>query len=85
MEGSGELRWRRQARAGREIEAVALAALREKMDEVRDSAALRAQAEKVASGEVDPLRRRRRPGGRRHRLSPAPVVSADQPRCGMSW
>jgi len=54
MEGCGELRRRRQARAAAEIEAIALATLREKMDEVHGSAALQAQAEKVASGGVDP-------------------------------
>jgi GTPase len=54
MEGCGELRRRRQARAAAEIEAIALATLREKMDEVHGSAALQAQAEKVASGEIDP-------------------------------
>ena len=54
MLGSGELERRRQARAAGEIEAIALAALREKMGDVRGSAALRAQAERVARGESDP-------------------------------
>jgi LAO/AO transport system ATPase len=54
MAGSGELDRRRQARAAGEIEAIALAALREKMEDVRGSAALRAQAERVARGETDP-------------------------------
>ncbi len=54
MTGSGELARRRQARAAGEIEAIALSALREKMDEVHGSAALQAQAEKVANGQLDP-------------------------------
>jgi LAO/AO transport system kinase len=54
MQDTGELHRRRQARAAREIEAIALAALREKMDHVRGSAALQVQAEKVANGELDP-------------------------------
>jgi LAO/AO transport system ATPase len=54
MADTGELARRRQARAAREIEAIALAALREKMDDVRGSAALRAQAERVARGDSDP-------------------------------
>src|SRR5262249_54200152 len=54
MAGSGELRRRRQARAAGEIEAIALAALREEMDEVHGSAALQAQAERVASGQLGP-------------------------------
>src|SRR5438094_5153874 len=54
MQKSGELRRRRQARAAGEIEAIALAALRARMDEVHGSAALQVQAEKVANGEVDP-------------------------------
>ena len=51
---SGELRRRRRARAAGEIEAIALAALRVKMDHVHGSAALQVQAEKVADGELDP-------------------------------
>jgi LAO/AO transport system kinase len=54
MQESGELRRRRQARAAGEIEAIALAALRARMDEVHGSAALQVQAEKVANGELDP-------------------------------
>jgi LAO/AO transport system kinase len=54
MRESGELRRRRRARAAGEIEAIALAALRARMDEVHGSAALQVQAEKVANGELDP-------------------------------
>jgi LAO/AO transport system kinase len=54
MADCGELVRRRQARAAGEIEAIALTALREKMDEVRGSAALQAQAERVARGDSDP-------------------------------
>jgi len=54
MAEHGELDRRRQARSAGEIEAIALAALREKMDEVHGSAALQALAERVAGGELDP-------------------------------
>jgi GTPase len=54
MVREGELDRRRQERAAREIEAIAVAALREKMEEVRGSADLRTQAERVAKGETDP-------------------------------
>jgi GTPase len=54
MTRHGELDRRRLARAGGEIEAIALAALRERMGDVRGSAALRVQAERVVRGETDP-------------------------------
>jgi LAO/AO transport system ATPase len=54
MEEAGELARRRQARAAGEVEAIALGALREKMDDVHGSAALQALAEKVANGALDP-------------------------------
>src|SRR6266496_2023907 len=43
MDDSGELRRRRQARAAGEVEAIALAALRARMDDVHGSAALATQ------------------------------------------
>lgn len=53
---SAEGRRRRIARAAREIEAVALVALRERMGEVGGSAALDALAEQVVAGRSDPFR-----------------------------
>jgi len=53
---SGEGHRRRAARAAREIEAIALAGLRERMGDVRGSAALGALAEQVVAGRTDPFR-----------------------------
>ncbi|MGR7023527.1 methylmalonyl Co-A mutase-associated GTPase MeaB [Geodermatophilus sp. URMC 62] len=56
LEASGEEARRRAERAAREIEAIALAGLRERMGEVRGSAALAALADAVVAGETDPYR-----------------------------
>jgi LAO/AO transport system kinase len=53
---SGEGHRRRVVRAAREIEAIALAGLRERMGDVRGSAALGTLAEQVVAGESDPFR-----------------------------
>jgi LAO/AO transport system kinase len=50
----GELVRRRQARAAAEVEAIALAALREKIGSLRDGTALSRLAAAVAAGELDP-------------------------------
>ena len=47
---------RRTERAEREIEAIALAALRGRMGDVHGSAALGSLAEQVVAGETDPYR-----------------------------
>jgi LAO/AO transport system kinase len=54
LESSGEGRRRRVERAAREVEAIALASLRERMGDVHGSAALESLAEKVVAGETDP-------------------------------
>ena len=54
LESSGEGARRREERAAREVEAIALAALRERLGDVHGSAALGALAEKVVAGETDP-------------------------------
>ncbi|SNS04845.1 LAO/AO transport system kinase [Geodermatophilus pulveris] len=56
LASSGEGPRRRSARAAREIEAVALGALRERMGDVRGSAALATLADQVAAGRTDPFR-----------------------------
>ncbi|MBB3085910.1 methylmalonyl Co-A mutase-associated GTPase MeaB [Geodermatophilus sabuli] len=56
LDSSGERARRRVERAAREIEAIALAGLRERMGEVRGSVALGALAEAVVAGETDPFR-----------------------------
>jgi LAO/AO transport system kinase len=56
LESSGEGRRRRTERAAREIEAIALASLRERMGDVHGSAALGSLAESVVAGETDPYR-----------------------------
>ncbi|MGX5657286.1 methylmalonyl Co-A mutase-associated GTPase MeaB [Geodermatophilus nigrescens] len=56
LDSSGEGARRRAERAAREIEAIALAGLRERMGEVRGSAALDALAAEVVAGETDPYR-----------------------------
>jgi LAO/AO transport system kinase len=53
---SGEGHRRRVARAAREIEAIAVAGLRERMGDVRGSAALDTLAEQVLAGASDPFR-----------------------------
>ena len=53
---SGEGHRRRAVRAAREIEAIALAGLRERIGDVRGSAALGTLAEQVVAGESDPFR-----------------------------
>jgi LAO/AO transport system kinase len=55
LESSGEGQRRRVERAAREIEALALASLRERMGDVHGSAALGALAEKVVAGDTDPF------------------------------
>ena len=56
LESSGEGHRRRAERAAREIEAIALAALRERMGDVHGSAALGSLAEQVVAGDTDPFR-----------------------------
>jgi LAO/AO transport system kinase len=54
LAGSGELDRRRRTRAGAEIEAIAVAALRERIGDVRGSTALDALAGRVVAGDTDP-------------------------------
>ncbi|TKJ18646.1 methylmalonyl Co-A mutase-associated GTPase MeaB [Blastococcus sp. CCUG 61487] len=56
LESSGEGQRRRAERAAREIEAIALAALRERIGDLRGSTALDALAAQVVAGETDPYR-----------------------------
>jgi LAO/AO transport system ATPase len=56
LESSGEGHRRRTERAAREVEAIALAALRGRMGDVHGSAALGSLAEQVVAGETDPYR-----------------------------
>jgi len=56
LESSGEGRRRREERAAREIEAIALAGLRERLGDVHGSAALGSLAGSVVAGETDPFR-----------------------------
>ncbi|WP_299952093.1 methylmalonyl Co-A mutase-associated GTPase MeaB [uncultured Modestobacter sp.] len=56
LASSGEGRRRRVERAAREVEAIALAGLRERMGDIGGSAALPALAERVVAGETDPYR-----------------------------
>jgi putative protein kinase ArgK-like GTPase of G3E family len=56
LESSGEGRRRREERAAREIEAIALATLRERLADVHGSAALGSLAESVVAGTNDPFR-----------------------------
>jgi LAO/AO transport system kinase len=49
-----ELRRRREARAAAEVEAIALATLRDRMGSLRDGTALPALAARVAAGSLDP-------------------------------
>jgi len=55
LESSGEGHRRRTERAAREIEAIAVATLRERLGDVHGSAALGTLAEKVVAGETDPF------------------------------
>jgi LAO/AO transport system ATPase len=55
LASSGEGHRRRAERAAREIEAIAVAALRERLGDVHGSAALGALAEKVVAGKTDPF------------------------------
>jgi LAO/AO transport system kinase len=54
LAGSGEAERRRRARAAGEVEAIAVAALREKIGGLHGSAALDALAGRVLAGELDP-------------------------------
>jgi LAO/AO transport system kinase len=54
MEGSGELQRRRRGRARDEIEAIAVTALRERMDDLHGHQRLDVLAEKVLDGSCDP-------------------------------
>ncbi|MCW2702724.1 MAG: Lysine arginine ornithine transport system kinase [Blastococcus sp.] len=56
LASSGEGHRRRSERAAREIEAIALASLRERMGDVHGSAALDSLAGSVVAGETDPFR-----------------------------
>jgi LAO/AO transport system kinase len=55
LASSGEGHRRRTERAAREIEAIAVATLRERLGDVHGSAALGTLAEKVVAGETDPF------------------------------
>jgi LAO/AO transport system ATPase len=56
LESSAEGHRRRTERAAREIEAIAVAGLRERLGDVHGSAALGALAESVVAGKTDPFR-----------------------------
>jgi LAO/AO transport system kinase len=56
LESSGEGDRRRTERAAREIEAIAVAALRARMGDVHGSAALSSLAAGVVAGDTDPYR-----------------------------
>jgi LAO/AO transport system ATPase len=56
LASSGEGHRRRVERAAREVEAIAVAGLRERMGDVHGSAALGSLAEQVVAGETDPYR-----------------------------
>jgi LAO/AO transport system ATPase len=56
LESSGEGQRRREERAAREIEAIALATLRERLADVHGSAALGSLAGTVVAGQSDPFR-----------------------------
>jgi LAO/AO transport system kinase len=56
LESSGEGQRRREERAAREIEAIALATLRERLADVHGSTALGSLAGSVVAGETDPFR-----------------------------
>jgi LAO/AO transport system kinase len=52
--GHGELEQRRVARAAAEVEAIAVASLRERIGDLRGGDALDALAKQVMAGELDP-------------------------------
>jgi LAO/AO transport system kinase len=54
LENSGDLGRRRQARAADEIEALAVAMLRDRMGDLRGGTALERLAGQVAAGQLDP-------------------------------
>jgi len=54
LESSGEGARRREERAAREVEAIALATLRERLGDVHGSAALGTLARRVTAGDADP-------------------------------
>ena len=54
LETTGELRKRRERRAGAEVEAIALGTLRARLGNLRDGTALSDLAVRVAAGEIDP-------------------------------
>ena len=54
MERTGELERRRRARACREVEELAVTALRERMADVHGSTALQELADRVVAGDLDP-------------------------------
>jgi LAO/AO transport system kinase len=56
LDGSGERERRRLARAGAEIQAIALDRVRARLDEVRGAEGIPALAERVLAGELDPYR-----------------------------
>ena len=54
MTEHGELTRRRTARAGAEVEAIAVASLRDRIGDLRGGDALARLAERVSAGELDP-------------------------------
>lgn len=52
--GAGVLAERRAARAAREVETIAVTALRERIADLHGDARLSALAERIVSGELDP-------------------------------
>ena len=54
MTATGELQRRRQARAGSEIEAIAVETVRRRFSEIHGAAALGELAGRVAAGKLDP-------------------------------
>jgi LAO/AO transport system kinase len=54
MDSSGELARRRRARAAAEIEAIAVAGLRERIGDLREGTALDTLADRLVAGETDP-------------------------------
>ena len=56
MEERGVLAERRRARAAREVETIAVTALRERIADLHGDRRLAALAEKIVTGELDPYR-----------------------------
>ena len=54
LAGNGQLEARRRKRAGGEVEAIALTALRDRLGDLGGSEALDALAARVVAGELDP-------------------------------